>query len=242
MADFVHAYWSPEELFINGVLFLHILGAFALGTLIGYERTFHGHAAGMRTYALVCTASTILIVINAYPAHWYGGLGQAPAVSDPTRVVQGLVTGIGFLCAGVIIKEGFTIRGLSTSASIWMTAAIGIVVGLGFYGTAIAATGLTMLAMSGFRLVENRLPQQCNAHFTLVYEMGHQPDEGEVRALVESFGYRVIDLAYHSQRAGHAFSYTMVLQARAPGRQADLVRAFASSEQLMELKLAPSRN
>ncbi|CAO3376408.1 MgtC/SapB family protein [Azospirillum argentinense] len=96
------AYWSPAELVANGVILLHLVGALVLGILMGYERSFHGRAAGMRTYALVCLAATALTVVNAYPGLWYGGIGSGVGGGnggggDPTRVVQGIVTGIGFL-------------------------------------------------------------------------------------------------------------------------------------------------
>lgn len=101
--DLLRSYWSPAELVTNGLIFLHLLGALAVGLLLGYERSYHGRAAGMRTYGLVCLASTALTVVNAYPSMWYGGIGtqgaaQGAALSgDPTRVIQGIVTGIGFL-------------------------------------------------------------------------------------------------------------------------------------------------
>lgn len=71
--DVLLAYWSAAELATNGLILLHLLGALAVGVLIGYERSYHGRAAGIRTYALVCVASCVLTVINAYPAMWYGG-------------------------------------------------------------------------------------------------------------------------------------------------------------------------
>src|SRR5689334_1771167 len=97
MMEQLTAYWSKAELATNGILLLHLIGAAAVGLLLGYERTCHGRAAGMRTYALVCVASTLLTAINGFPGNWYGGLATPPSVSDPTRVIQGLMTGIGFL-------------------------------------------------------------------------------------------------------------------------------------------------
>jgi len=137
--------------------------------LLGYERSYHGRAAGMRTYALVCVASALLTAINGFPAHWYGGLVATPAAADPTRAIQGIMTGIGFLGAGVIIKDGFTIRGISTAASIWMTAAIGVIIGIGFYGAAISATVLALTAMTALGKVEKLLPHQTTLHLSLVY-------------------------------------------------------------------------
>ena len=109
-----------------------------LGLLVGYERSYHGRAAGMRTYGIVCMASAALTVFAGYPGFWWGGMeGMAHVPVDPTRVVQGIVTGVGFLGAGVIMKEGLNISGLTTAASIWASSAIGVLVGIGFYGAAI---------------------------------------------------------------------------------------------------------
>ena len=135
--DALKIYWSADEVATNLLVFVNLLGALLLGFIVGYERSYHGRAAGMRTYGLVCMASAALVVIIGYPGYWYGGQGLQPAATDPTRVIQGIVTGIGFLGAGVIMREGFTISGLTTAASIWASSAIGILVGVGFYAAAI---------------------------------------------------------------------------------------------------------
>ncbi|MGE5468461.1 MAG: MgtC/SapB family protein, partial [Ignavibacteria bacterium] len=120
------AYWSITEVETNIIVFMNLLGAMLLGLVVGYERSYHGRAAGMRTYGLVCMASAALVVIVGYPNYWYGGhVTAATATADPTRVIQGIVTGIGFLGAGVIMKDGFSISGLTTAASIWAASAIG---------------------------------------------------------------------------------------------------------------------
>src|SRR3954464_59535 len=123
--DFLSAYWSSSELATNAVILLNLFGALLLGLMVGYERSYHGRAAGMRTYGLVCMASCALTVIAGYPEFWYGGRGAHLATVDPGRIIQGVVTGIGFLGAGVIMRDGANISGLNTAASIWTVAAIG---------------------------------------------------------------------------------------------------------------------
>src|SRR5471032_774056 len=107
--EYLFAYWSAHEIATNGVILLNLVGALLLGLMVGYERSYHGRAAGMRTYGLVCMASAALTVIGGYPGEWYGGHVIVVNGVDPTRVIQGVVTGIGFLGAGVIMKEGFSI-------------------------------------------------------------------------------------------------------------------------------------
>src|ERR1700734_2235331 len=93
------SYWSQAEVAVNLTVILNLFGALLLGLMVGYERSYHGRAAGMRTYGLVCMASSALTVIVAYSAYWYGGHAGIPSNPDPTRVIQGIVTGVGFLGA-----------------------------------------------------------------------------------------------------------------------------------------------
>ena len=240
--DVLKAYWSVAEIATNVIILLHLLGALAVGVLIGYERSFHGRAAGIRTYALVCVAACVLTVINAYPDHWFGGLSTPPSFADPTRVIQGIMTGIGFLGAGVIMKEGLSIRGLSTAASIWMTAAIGVVIGLGFYGAAISAAVITIALMSGVRSIETALPHTTIMHLSLKFPREQTPDAAHVRELMERFGWEVSDWTFSLGAEGSRFEYQMVLHARAPGKPMKLVEALDHLDGVLEYRLSPTRS
>src|SRR6266571_6031408 len=140
------------------VVLLRIAAALVVGGLIGFERTFHGRPAGFRTHSLVCLASALLMLVTVYQSDWMTAVPLDAIRTDPTRMAQGIMTGIGFLGAGVIFKEGFTVRGLTTAASIWVTAAIGILVGIGFYFPAGIATAMTLIVLSVFRWIERRMP------------------------------------------------------------------------------------
>jgi putative Mg2+ transporter-C (MgtC) family protein len=240
--DVLWAYWSVAEIATNGIILLHLLGALAVGVLIGYERSYHGRAAGIRTYALVAVASCVLTVINAYPDRWFGGLSPSPAFADPTRVIQGIMTGIGFLGAGVIMKEGMSIRGLSTAASIWVTAAIGVVIGLGFYGAAISAAIITIALMSGVRSIETALPHTTIMHLTMKFPRERTLDSADVRALMERYGWEVSDWTFHLCEEGRRFEYQLVLHAHAPGKPMKLVEALGQVDGLLEYRLSPTRN
>src|SRR5215217_3145265 len=125
--------------------------ALLIGGIIGFERTFHGRPAGFRTHSLVSVASALLMLVTVYQSDWMTATPLEAIRTDPTRMAQGIMTGIGFLGAGVIFREGLTVRGLTTSASIWITAAIGILVGIGFYIPALVGTIATILVLSAFR-------------------------------------------------------------------------------------------
>src|SRR5664280_1381721 len=120
-----------------------LLAAAAFGAGIGFEREVHGHQAGMRTHMLVSLGSAIFTVLSIY------GFPKSAdmAAADPTRISAQIVTGIGFLGAGAIIKYGTSIRGLTTAASLWVVASIGLAAGVGAYFLATAGTVIALLAL-----------------------------------------------------------------------------------------------
>src|SRR5688500_19221646 len=173
-----------------------IVAALAAGGLIGLERSYRGRPAGFRTHALVCLASSLLMLVTVYETHWIPSAGAANLVLDPTRMAQGIMTGIGFVGAGAIIKEGFTVRGLTTAASIWITAAIGILTGIGFYFAAGIGTLLALGTLSTFRWIEARMPTETYAIFMVRFKREAAMNEAGLRTLVESTGSSLHNLSY----------------------------------------------
>src|SRR4029077_3396040 len=149
------------------IILVRVLAALVVGASIGFERTFHGRPAGFRTHALVCLASSILMLVPVYQNEWMTVMPLDAIRTDPTRMAQGIMTGIGFLGAGVIFKEGLTVRGLTTAASIWITSAIGILFGIGFWYPAILGAIAVLLVLAVFRVIEARLPSEFYAHHML---------------------------------------------------------------------------
>ncbi|MRR52129.1 MAG: MgtC/SapB family protein [Rhodocyclaceae bacterium] len=223
--DFLAAYWSASEVSTNIVVFMNLFGALLLGLIVGYERAFHGRAAGMRTYGLVCMASAALTVIVGYPSSWYGGHVAVVMASDPTRVIQGIVTGVGFLGAGVIMKEGLNISGLTTAASIWASSAIGVLVGVGFYAAAILLTALAVVCMMWVSKLENWLPSHPAVGIVLRFRPGFEPREDVLRRVASERGY---DLAGGS--LGISFDYN-----RAEWRFVAVARSIKAGASLPEL-------
>jgi putative Mg2+ transporter-C (MgtC) family protein len=189
--DSLVAYWSAPEVAANIVVFLNPLGALLLGLVVGYERSYHGRAAGMRTYGLVCMASAALTVVVGYPSFWFGGHNAVVANADPTRVIQGIVTGIGFLGAGVIMKEGFNISGLTTAASIWASSSIGVLVGVGFYLSAILLTILSAISMMFISRLEGWLPSHQAVAIFMRFRKDFIPHEDVLRRVAFERGYEI---------------------------------------------------
>jgi putative Mg2+ transporter-C (MgtC) family protein len=136
-------------------IILQLVLAMVLGGLVGLEREFLRKEAGLRTFILVCLGATLFTVISLKFSE--SSLGKIGIEYDPTRIIGQIVLGIGFLCAGLIIFRGAKIEGLTTAAALWITAAIGATIGVGFYFLAIFVTFLTILVLSGLRLIEEKL-------------------------------------------------------------------------------------
>ena len=122
-----------------------------LGTAVGFERQMGRKPAGLRTHALVCMGSTLFVLMTSHAAQIFGGTG------DPTRIIHGVVTGVGFLGAGSILRQEGYVHGLTTAASIWMVAAIGTACAVHAYPLAVIATVLALIVLEGFRWLERFL-------------------------------------------------------------------------------------
>jgi putative Mg2+ transporter-C (MgtC) family protein len=126
--------------------------AAGLGGALGLEREWRDHEAGFRTHLLVCLGSAIFTVVSAYGFLPFLESGESVVRADPTRIAAQIVTGIGFLGAGAIIRQGATIRGLTTAANLWVVAAIGIACGAGYYAAALIGAGVAILALWPLRI------------------------------------------------------------------------------------------
>jgi putative Mg2+ transporter-C (MgtC) family protein len=214
--------------------------ALVIGALIGLERSYHGRPAGFRTHALVCLSTSLLMLVTVYETHWFAAASESRIVLDPTRMAQGIMTGIGFLGAGAIMKEGLTVRGLTTAASIWITAAIGILVGIGFYFPALLATVLTLGTLSIFRWIESRIPAQFYAHFAVRFARGAVMPEPEMRELLSKHGFTIANLNYRLDIDANFFEYRMVIRTNAADHAARLTETLGKLDSVKEFRISPT--
>ncbi|HEX6761998.1 MAG TPA: MgtC/SapB family protein [Gaiellaceae bacterium] len=140
----------------NWELLLRLAVAAGLGAALGLERELRDHEAGMRTNLLVCLGSAIFTVMSAYGFEDFLRSGDAVVRADPTRIAAQIVTGIGFLGAGAIIRDGLNVRGLTTAANMWVVAALGIACGAGYYAAALLGAGITLAALWPLRVAADR--------------------------------------------------------------------------------------
>ncbi|CAN7524919.1 MgtC/SapB family protein [Caballeronia sp. LjRoot31] len=138
----------------NVELISRLILAAALGSVIGFERERLSWAAGLRTHMLVCVGSTLIMMVSAFG--FFDVLGRDHVVLDPSRIAAQVVSGIGFLGAGSILLRGEIVRGLTTAASLWSVAAIGLAVGGGMYTASIAATVIILIILAGIKPLERR--------------------------------------------------------------------------------------
>jgi putative Mg2+ transporter-C (MgtC) family protein len=219
---------------------LHLLAALVAGGVVGMERSYHGRPAGFRTHTLVCLASSLLMLLTVYQTRWVPPSVGDSIRLDPTRMAQGIATGIGFLGAGVIFKEGLTVRGLTTAASIWITSAIGTLIGVGLFFPAFAATLLTLFVLTLFRRLEMMVPVHFYAHHVVRFAREMVMPEERLRALLHEHGFRISSMSYRLAADGKYFEYRMAIRTVDERNVSRLAQALNSQEGVREFVISPA--
>ena len=155
-------------------------------------------------------------------------------------MAQGIMTGIGFLGAGVIFKEGLTVRGLTTAASIWITAALGILYGIGFYFPAIIGTVAAIGVLGAFRWVETRLPSHHFSHILLRFPKTKAMPEAELRQLLHQHGFTISHMSYRQNDKGAVFEYRMVIGTTDQDTLRKLATSLRKMRNLLEFRISPT--
>jgi putative Mg2+ transporter-C (MgtC) family protein len=239
------AFWSGPVVATNLIVFFSLFGALLLGLLVGYERSYRGRAAGMRTYGLVCMASAALTVIAGYPGDWYGGQVAVGLGADPTRIIQGIVTGVGFLGAGVIWKEGLNISGLTTAASIWATSVIGVLVGIGFYLSAMLLALMSAVCMIWVPKLAGWLPSRRAVSITLRFKHDFAPTEDRLRRAALERGYEIAggSITISVQNGKAEWQFVAFAFSKASGASiSELARELTLFEGVESFQLSHARN
>ena len=219
---------------------LPLVAAVAAGGLIGFEREWRGRAAGFRTHILVCLASALLMEAAVSQGAWrFAPLPGTEIVSDPTRMAHGVLTGIGFLCAGVIFRSGFSIHGLTTAASLWLTAAIGLLFGAGLFALGVTGTALTMAVLVVLRLVSKGLPQQDIVDVEVAWLRADPDAEARVEAVVDEVDRSRRDDRFELIDGGEAVRRTFRLKLTGAGRLKALAARLRTIEGVTAYRLDP---
>jgi putative Mg2+ transporter-C (MgtC) family protein len=155
-------------------------------------------------------------------------------------MAQGIMTGIGFLGAGTIIKDGLSVRGLTTAASIWITAAIGILVGIGFYFPALIATALTLGTLSLFRWLESRMPAQYFANLLVRFQRNETMSEAEMVRLLKDHNFTTGNLTYRFNAISDCFEYQMAIRSNRSENASRLADSLKEWGAVREFRISPT--
>jgi len=166
--------------------------AAVLGGLIGVERELREREAGLRTHLLVALGSALFTIVGAYGFHAFLDSGQSVVRADPTRIAAQIVTGIGFLGAGAIIRQGLSVRGLTTAATLWVVAAVGLAAGAGYYSAAVITTAVVLVALWPLRIAAYRILRRFRADDgRLLVELPTGTPPGDLIDEIERAGARI---------------------------------------------------
>jgi putative Mg2+ transporter-C (MgtC) family protein len=221
-------------------ILVRLLVALALGGALGLERSYHGRPAGFRTHALVGLASSALMLVSVYESIWFQTPSLIRAAIDPTRMSQGIMTGIGFLGAGVIMREGLTVRGLTTAACIWVAASIGILVGIGFFMPAVATTVFALAALSGFRWIERHVRTESYAQFVVAFAADRAPLQADLVVLATEHGFKTSGVTHRYRRTDAIMEYEMTLHTLDRNAFARISDTLRARPDVVEFRIAPT--
>ncbi len=194
---------------------LRLVLAGVLGGLIGYEREHTNRPAGFRTHILVCVGAALVMVTSEFIFEMYSGKVNL----DPARLGAQVISGIGFLGAGTIIRDGFNVRGLTTAASLWAVSCVGIAAGIGFYGGAIIATIIIFLTLITLKKAEKHFASR-NRYRTFVVEAGNAPGQvGQVTGQFEKYRIEIKNIQLYKSKENEMMIKLLV---KMPGSTVDM--------------------
>lgn len=229
------------DLSFNLQILLPMLLALLCGAVVGAERTRSGRAAGVRTYALVCFSCASVMALTNHPSllHAPVAVGAGVRTVDPTRVIQGVLSGIGFLGAGVIFRHGFNVRGLTTASAIWAVAVVGILIGMGFIVAGALTTALIVTVLALSSSVENVVAKTRFTRSVVTVDRAVLNREALI-AVCEAANFKVVETFYKKAKADAGFEYTFVLRTNVEHAEERLAQALEEQVGVLKFTLAPN--
>jgi putative Mg2+ transporter-C (MgtC) family protein len=214
---------------------LRLALAAILGGLIGVERELREREAGLRTHLLVALGSALFTIVGAYGFDAFLNTGASVVRADPTRIAAQIVTGIGFLGAGAIIRQGLSVRGLTTAATLWVVAAVGLAAGAGYYSVAVITTALVLIALYPLRIIAFKILSRFrpeDGRLLVALPAGEPP--GRIVDEVERLGARISSLDVTQEGDRRRLELDVVLPRDTPIPR--LVSRIADLENVAEVR------
>ncbi len=217
---------------------LRLLLAIMLGGAIGLERESRGRPAGLRTHILVCLGATIIMIASTRMGELTQALSPASRIQvDPGRIAAGIVTGIGFLGAGAIIRIGDLVRGLTTAGCIWFVAALGITIGQGLYALAIISTLLALVVLLALTQVERRIQPVVYRAIVVIAALAQAEGvESHCRMLFAERGIHVQDIQHRLSNTENRAEVTFKVSARHQLQSGEVLRTVTALEGVAEAR------
>ncbi len=222
--------------------YLPIVGAMIAGGAIGLEREYRSRPAGLRTHVLVALASCLLMLAAVHQVRWMSDTPMDVVRIDPVRMAHGVLTGVGFLCGGVIFQQGFSVHGLTTAASLWITSAIGTLFGVGLYGLATLGTVLALVMLSAARFLDHRLPQKNFAHIRVRSRREAVLGEAELRTLLEGFALKGARLDHKLVDGGAAFELSGMFSGKDTLPLSAVAERLREDARIVEFDILPRKD
>jgi putative Mg2+ transporter-C (MgtC) family protein len=204
--------------------------AAALTGAVGLEREFRERAAGLRTHMLVGVGSALFTIVSAYAWGDFIFDRTQGTAFDPTRIAAQIVTGIGFLGAGVIIRQGLSIRGVTTAAGLWVAAAIGMAVGAGYWGAALIGTGVVLVGLGPLRMAEGWVVRRRREGGTLEIDLRPEEPLAPVLSVLENRRARVSRIHLEEEETGRQLRLEVRMPPGISGR--DLVEELTRLDEV----------
>ncbi|HEX6867024.1 MAG TPA: MgtC/SapB family protein, partial [Caulobacteraceae bacterium] len=192
-------------------------------------------------HLLVCLASAFLMLMAVQQGEWAARLSVDTIRIDPVRMAHGVLTGIGFLCGGVIFRTGVTVHGLTTAASLWITSALGMLFGVGLYGLAIGATLLVVVVLAALRLLDGVLPQQAVAQLAIRFARDEAPTAPELTRRLKAAGVSSLTFAQRLSDRGETLEFSGGVRGRRWADIEALVEALRADARVLEFELSPRK-
>jgi putative Mg2+ transporter-C (MgtC) family protein len=214
---------------------LRVAVAAALGGAVGLERELREREAGFRTHMLVAVGSALFTLVSAYGFREFLVNGGSVVRADPTRIAAQIVTGIGFLGAGAIIRQGLSIRGLTTAATLWVVAAIGLAAGAGYYSAAVITTLLALFSLWPLRIAAHVVTSRFRTETgRLLAQLPAGSGPGELVTEVERLGgqLQALEISHEADRRTVQMDVTLPPRADAPG----MIARLAELEDVLEIR------
>ena len=216
-----------------------IAGASIAGAIIGAERAYRASPAGLRTHILVALSCCLLMLSAVHQMAWLNDAPVEVIRIDPVRMAHGILTGIGFLCGGVIFREGLNVRGLTTAASLWTTSTLGMLFGIGLYQLAIFGAAATFLILAAVSLTERYAPQRRIAHIHATYRRA-------AAMSLSSFGEMLADkklkfITIDQKLDGDARSFSAIVDGYSEARAEEIASVLTADDDVTGFEIRPQQ-